>query len=77
MGVISGILRNDSGIEDNDTDVSAMKECYVEKMLCMNGTGDETRLRHERYLYAQLREAAEYACAEVGLWYYNLAEWAT
>jgi hypothetical protein len=27
------------------------------KMLCMNGTGDETRLRHGRYLYAQLRQA--------------------
>ena len=31
-----------------------------EKMLCMN---DETRLRHENYLYAQLKQPAEYACA--------------
>ncbi len=54
-----------------------MQECDVEKMLCMNGTGDETRLGHERYLYAQLRQVAEYACAQVGLWYYSLAEWAT
>jgi hypothetical protein len=30
MSGILGILRNDSGIEDNDTDVSAM-ECDVEK----------------------------------------------
>jgi hypothetical protein len=33
-----------------------MQECDVEKMLCMNETGDETRLRRERYLYAQLRQ---------------------
>jgi hypothetical protein len=72
-----GLLRNDSAQgEDNDTDVSAM-ECDVEKMLCMNGTGHQTRLRHERYLYAQLRKGAEDACAQVGLWYYSLAEWAT
>jgi hypothetical protein len=59
MGGILGILTNDSAIEDNDTDVSAMEECNVKKMLCMNVTGgDETRLfRHERYLYAQLRQA--------------------
>ncbi len=31
-------------------------------MLCMNITGDETQLRHER-LYAQLRQPAEYASA--------------
>lgn len=43
------------------------------KMLCMNGTGDETRLRHERDLYA-VEPGAEYA---VDLWYYSLAEWAT
>ena len=43
----------------------------------MNGTGDQTRLRHEGYLYAQLRQAAEYACTQVDLWYHSLAEWAT
>lgn len=31
MGGILGILTKDSGIEDNDTDVSAMEECNVEK----------------------------------------------
>jgi hypothetical protein len=57
MGGILGKLKNDLGIEDNDTDVSAMRECDVEKMLSMNETGDETRLRRERYLYVQLRQA--------------------
>jgi hypothetical protein len=57
MGGILEILTNDLVIEDNDTDVSAMEECNVEKMLCMDGTGDKPRLRHERYLYAQLKQA--------------------
>jgi len=57
MGGILGILTKDSGMEDNDTDVSAMEGCNVEKMQCMSGTGDETRLRHGRYLYAQLKQA--------------------
>lgn len=49
-------VKNDSGIEDNDTDVSDAR-MRRRKMLCMSGTGDETRLRHERYLYAQLSQA--------------------
>lgn len=39
MGEILGLLTNGSGIEDNDTDVSAMEKCNVEKMLCMKVTG--------------------------------------
>lgn len=42
------------GIEDNDTGKCDAGMRCGKKMLCMNGTGDETRLRHEEYLYAQL-----------------------
>ena len=45
MGEILGLLTNDSGIEDNDTDVSAMEECNVEKMLCMKVTGRDYDIR--------------------------------